>query len=68
MEDKDPNYRVVFMPLENFGEALQDYFQKLEILSPDRRIVSLTLPIKTDEEGDVPIEFVMNTLDTKGMN
>lgn len=54
-DESDADSLAMLMEPSTIGEALEDYLKKLEIMSPDRRIVALSIPLGTDEDGNVPV-------------
>jgi len=61
------NTLAITLDTDCLGEALQDYFIKIELIAPLQRIVSFSLPVQLDEEGMIPMTMKLSG-NNEGMN
>jgi hypothetical protein len=63
----ESNTLEITLDTDCLGEALQDYFVKIELIAPQRKIKSFSLPVQLDEDGMIPMTMQLSG-DNEGMN
>jgi len=66
--NEQENVLNLFIEPDCIAEALQDYLEKVEVIAPNRRIVSMNIPIAVDDDGNVPIIIELSNGKNEGMN
>lgn len=64
--ENDKYLRIALEP-DCMAEALEDYFKKIEVISPHRKIESFTMPVQLDEEDMICITAKLS-VNNEGMN
>lgn len=57
MSDEDTLH--LYMEPSTIGEALEDFFKKLEVIPPDARLDKIQLPIGVNEDGVIPVTVTL---------